>query len=372
MTYKIDIEDSADLDTIEDRPLEFWEEKQKELVTSVVDYNLSSLSDLVKSGSIDLSPKYQRRYRWDNNRKSKLIESLLMNVPVPPIFLNEDAYGQYSVIDGKQRLTAISEFMSNRLTLAGLEIFSDINGRRFSDLPSKFQTVIKTRPTLRAIIVLRQSDEDVKFEVFQRLNTGGVAANSQEIRNSTYPGRFNDLILKLSERSEFHNLLGIKDKSKSAIYMEMRDVEFVLRYFTFRKNWNNFSGRGIKDSMDRFMTSNQNPSDDSLLEMEKSFLDTLKCVKAAFGNEAFRRFLVEKRTWRKQVIAALFDAQMFACDGRIDQIASIKKNSSKIIASLEKAFEDPTFDESISGATNNIGKFRFRIEKIKKILDETI
>ena len=178
MPYKNDIEDSNDLDTIRGRPLEFWEEKQKELVTSVVDYNLGSLTDLVKSGAIDLSPKYQRRYRWDIPRKSKLIESLLMNVPVPPIFLNEDTYGTYSVIDGKQRLTAISEFMSNDLILTGLEVFSDINGKRFSDLPSKFQSVIRTRPTLRAIIVLRQSDEDVKFEVFQRLIDLGAGLHS--------------------------------------------------------------------------------------------------------------------------------------------------------------------------------------------------
>lgn len=135
-----------------------------------------------------------------------------MNVPVPPIFLNEDQYGQYSVIDGKQRLTAIHEFLKGHLELTGLEVFSDINGKTIDDLPSNLRQVLRTRPTLRATIILRQSDADVKFEVFQRLNTGGVRLNPQEIRNSTYPGPLNDLILRLSEDRRFHKLLGVTKK----------------------------------------------------------------------------------------------------------------------------------------------------------------
>jgi hypothetical protein len=105
---KHDIEESEEiLDSIQGDPTDFWEAKQRELVTSVVDYNLGTLAQLVQDGTIDVSPKYQRRFRWDNERQSKLIESFLMNVPVPPIFLNEDQYGQYSVIDGKQRLIDI-------------------------------------------------------------------------------------------------------------------------------------------------------------------------------------------------------------------------------------------------------------------------
>jgi hypothetical protein len=106
MTLKLkqDIEESDEiLNRIEGDPVDFWEKKQRDLVTSVVDYNLGTLSQLSTDGTIDLSPKYQRRFRWDKERQSLLIESFLMNVPVPPIFLNEDKYGQYSVIDGKQR-----------------------------------------------------------------------------------------------------------------------------------------------------------------------------------------------------------------------------------------------------------------------------
>lgn len=236
---KRDIEETEDmLDSYEDEStLKFWEAKQRELVTSVVDYNLSTLSDLVTEKIIDLFPEYQRRFRWDVTRQSKLIESFLMNVPVPPIFLNEDKYGRYSVIDGKQRLTAITSFFRGRLVLRGLEIFSDINGLSFDDLPTGLRQVLRTRPTLRAIIILKQSDSRIKFEVFERLNTGGVRLNPQEIRNSAYTGPLNDLILKLSVNPNFHKLLRIKKTTTSSIYQEMRDAEFVLRFFTFKDNW---------------------------------------------------------------------------------------------------------------------------------------
>jgi Protein of unknown function DUF262 len=126
-----DLEDSESLDRDEPEPLEFWATKQKELVTSVVDYNLSTLVDLIKDATIDLDPTYQRRLRWDSSKQSRLIESFLMNVPVPPVFLNEDEYGRYSVIDGKQRLMAVANFLGNNLVLERLKIFSDINGLKF-------------------------------------------------------------------------------------------------------------------------------------------------------------------------------------------------------------------------------------------------
>jgi uncharacterized protein with ParB-like and HNH nuclease domain len=207
--YTNDLEDSSQLDAEEVEAFEFWATKQKDLVTSMVDYNLSTLAELINDETIDLNPMHQRRLRWNLGKQSKLIESFLMNVPVPPIFLNEDEYGRYSVIDGKQRLSAVTSFLSNNLVLEGLQIFADINGNKFNDLPSKLRSIIRTRPTLRAIIILRQSDSDLKNEVFHRLNTGGEHLNPQEIRNNAYHGTLNNLIMELSESRIFHTALGI-------------------------------------------------------------------------------------------------------------------------------------------------------------------
>jgi len=362
-----DLEESEELlDAEEGQPVDFWEKKQKELVLSVVDYNLGTLADLVSSNTIDLSPRYQRRFRWDNTRKSKLIESFLMNVPVPPIFLNEDQYGQYSVIDGKQRLTSITEFFKGKFKLTGLKVFSDINGYCFDDLPSKLQSVIRTRPTLRAVIILRQSDEDVKFEVFQRLNTGGVRANPQEIRNSTYPGPFNDLLLGLSVETRFHSILGIKFRNRSSIYQEMRDVEFVLRFFTFRECWHDFKGGSMKNLMDHYMRDNQKLGESEIRQLSDIFLATISKVNMCFGEYSFRRWEPARNRWRRQVLAALYDAQMFACDGFEE--ASLEGKGEEAIIRMKELFQDEDFLKAISAATNNVGNFRARITKVKDML----
>lgn len=370
VNYKWDIEETAEeLDSIEGDPVNFWEKKQRELITSTVDYNLSTLADLIQTKSIDLSPKYQRRFRWDDVRQSKLIESFLMNVPVPPVFLNEDTYGQYSVIDGKQRLSAIYEFLRGRLKLQGLEIFSDINGMTFDDLPKPLQSVIKTRPTLRAIIILRQSDDDVKFEVFQRLNTGGVRLNAQEIRNSAYPGPFNDLVLELSLDKKFHRLLGIKKKEDSAIYQEMRDAELVLRYFTFRDTWDSFSG-GVKRYLDRFMVHSQNMPEKQVELARRDFLHTLEIVEACFNEYAFQRWLPEKQQWRKQILAALFDAQMFACRGR--NLEAARSAQPQVLSKFKQLFENSDFRRSIDASTNAPVALKTRVSMLKNMLDDIL
>lgn len=368
--YKRDIEETdEELENLEGDPVNFWEMKQRELVTSTLDYNLRTIFDLIQSKTIDLSPEYQRRFRWDETRQSRLIESFLMNVPVPPIFLNEDKYGQYSVIDGKQRLQAIYEFFRGKLVLKNLYIFSDINGMTFDELPRPLQTVIGTRPTLRAVIILRQSDVDVKFEVFQRLNTGGVQLNPQEIRNSTYPGALNSMILDLSVNRKFHTLLGIKNKERSAIYQEMRDAELVLRYLTFRDTWETFSG-GMKRSMDHFMALHSHTSKSEIDSMKKDFLDTLDVVEACFDNHAFQRWIPERKQWRQQVVAAIYDAEMFAARGL--PVAKVLSKREKIITKLEGLFTDDEFRRAIEAQTNTPSYFRTRVRKMKALLENAL
>jgi len=370
ISLKRDIEETEDMlnSYDDDSTLKFWEAKQRELVTSVVDYNLSTLSDLVSEKIIDLSPEYQRRFRWDITRQSKLIESFLMNVPVPPIFLNEDKYGRYSVIDGKQRLTAITSFFKNILILKGLEIFSDINGLSFNNLPTGLRQILRTRPTLRAIIILKQSDSRIKFEVFQRLNTGGVGLNPQEVRNSAYPGPLNDLILKLSVNPKFHKLLRIKRPATSSIYQEMRDAEFVLRFFTFKDNWKQITG--IKRRMDKYMEDNQYVSKEYLKKLEKDFLRTIDVVEIALGDYAFRRWLPEKSQWRNQILAALFDAEVFACIHFSKEQVNGKRE--KILKGLKNLFFDDIFRDSIDVGTNSPKRFKIRIASVVDMMSKVV
>lgn len=368
--YIHDLEESDEvLDAEIDDPVGFWEAKQRDLVTSVLDYNLGTLSELVTAKTIDLSPEYQRRDRWSSGRQSKLIESFLMNVPIPPVFLNEDDYGQYSVIDGKQRLTAIHEFMRGRLKLSGLKVFEDINGDSLDSLPPALQNVIKTRANLRAVIILRQSDPDIKFEVFQRLNTGGVKANPQEIRNSAWPGPLNNLILDLSTYPPFHKLLRIDQQERSAIYKEMRDAEFVLRYFAFRDTWRTFSG-GMMRHMDTHMATNQRMEPSELAMAREDFVNTLANVASAFGDHAFQRWVPATGEWRRQVIAALYDAEMFASRGRSpEELAAV---SPAIVAGTKALFQKDDFRKSIDAATNTPALFKARIAMMCEVIDTAL
>lgn len=366
---KNDIEDT---DNTEDSSVViFLNKKQRELITSTVDYNLESLSQLINKRTIDLAPKYQRRFRWDDARKSKLIESFLMNVPIPPIFLNEDDFGKYSVIDGKQRLSAISEYLSGKLSLIELKVFTDLNGLNFFDLPIEFQSSLKIRANIRAIIILRQSDKDIKYEVFQRLNTGGVKLNAQEIRNSAFPGKLNDKILELSENKYFHKLLGIKSISKSRIYQEMKDAELVLRFFALRKSWKQYAG-GLKKILDSFMDDNQTMIEAQVNEMAKEFTETLQKVELIFGEEgSFRRWISENNKWKQQVSAPLFDAQMFACYRKKKE--RLDNSKSVILSDFKKLFtNDREFIQSIESSTASPNRFLYRITKLNEIINNHI
>lgn len=348
-----------------ERSRDFWKNQNRELNTNTIEYSLPHLADLIQRKKINLEPRYQRRHRWDNERQSKLIESFIMHVPVPPIYLNEDKKGVFSVIDGKQRLNAIWNFFLGGLRLEGLEIFNDLNGLSLKELPSEIQDDLITVPSLRAIILLRHSGEPLKFEVFQRLNTGGVSLNAQEIRNSTYPGPLNDLVLELSENEKFYKLLGITNKSKSSIYKNMRDAEYVLRFLTFRENWEIFSG-SIKDSMNQFMYLNQYMGKVQLNEARISFLETIDKVEACFGEYAFKRWMPEKNQWRTQVNVSLYDAEMFGCMGlTVNDAARLRP---KILQGFKELSKNEEFEKTIYSGTNARSSFIYRITAVRTLL----
>jgi len=124
------------------------------------------VAEMVAKKAIEIDPKYQRRERWSREKQSALIESFILNVPIPPIYLAEDDYGNYSVIDGKQRLTAIFLFMKKKMRLQYLENFTEMEGATLEELPSSIQNALNFRPYVRVVTLLKQSDPNIKYEVF--------------------------------------------------------------------------------------------------------------------------------------------------------------------------------------------------------------
>ena len=165
------------------------------------------------------------------------------------------------------------------------------------------------------------------------------------------------------------SLLGIKNKEKSAIYKEMKDAEFVLRYLSFRDTWQNFSG-SIMRNMDHYMVDNQKMTLVEIRAANDDFLQAITVVEAAFGSHAFRRWVPEKSQWRQQIIAALFDAEMFACRGFSEDV--LNKNQSEIIENMKLLFENSEFRKSIDSATNSPGSFRDRIRIVRDMIIRTL
>lgn len=336
---------------------------QQAAVLEIADQGLISLAQLVASGAIDVAPKFQRRDRWDHDKQSRLIESFLTNIPVPPVYLAEDLarLGSYAVIDGKQRLTAIATFFADSLLLRGLTRLTDLNGLRYSDLPTPIRNSLGMK-NLRITTLLRQSSEELKHEVFLRLNTGGEILNAQEIRNVAYRGPLNDLIYSLAENSFLRSQFKVVPPSSPA-YRQMTDAEFVLRFFALSANWHDFKGE-LREELDRFMLKNRFLETSPLRHLRKSFEGCLTTVEAIWGSDAF------KRPGRDQALAGLYDAQMIAIatlsSGELEVLV---KRRDLVRERTEQLFvSDADFEESVRRATNTPSRLRYRTEQLGYVL----
>lgn len=246
---------------------------------------------------------YQRNYVWSTKSRSLLIESFIMNVPIPPIFLYERDYSFYEILDGKQRISSIVKFYNDEFALEGLEVWSELNGKKYSTLPIRIKEGLDRR-YLSSIIMLKESAKDafevnkLKKMVFERLNSGGEKLYPQESRNAVFGGPFNDLCKELAKNRMFRVSWGFK-KNKLQISLfedddeiinndtiHMKDVELVLRFFAFRQldkfenNLNNF--------LDVYLNNANNYSFDLLTQLKRLFLETIDFAYTLFDGHPFR------------------------------------------------------------------------------------
>ncbi|WP_020210917.1 DUF262 domain-containing protein [Gilvimarinus chinensis] len=337
---------------------------QESLVTQQSDFSLSAIAEMVKFESIDITPHYQRRDRWHVEKQSALIESFLLNIPVPPVYLSEDEYGTYTVIDGKQRITAIYDFLSGKFKLKDLKEVPELNGFTFEQLPTQLKRALSIRPFMRVITLLKQSDPELKYEVFLRLNTGGEKLKAQEIRNVAFAGPLNDLLFELSENEFLKSKLKITS-NKSAAYRSMDDLELVLRFFTIHSRWENF-GKKISVAMDDFMAENQ---DKEVNELRELFQYSIEGCQKIWGDFSFQKPL--NNGWREQLITPLFDAQMVAVSlldpARVQALEGVQD---VVLSATRDLYEnDPEFHKAVTQATGDTLAIRNRVSKLKDMLE---
>jgi hypothetical protein len=341
-----------------------YSEHMRQIVTQKIDLPISTLPSMIND-QINLNPNFQRRDRWDQVKQSRFIESIIMNVPIPPVFLGEDQYGAYVVLDGRQRLTAINEFLKNTYQLKSLEIWQDLNGLRFSDLQKKKLDRAITRRFVPAVVILKESSPQVKYDVFDRLNTGGVIAEPMEIRNAVFQGEFNKLIHDLSETKVFRNLWNIPsddgDKlEKNNLYRKMEDVELVLRFFALFNH--DRMDMKFKDYLGDFMDARNKEyvADPALKQADTALFRraTSNCW-SVFGEDAFRK--PAEQGLQSVKSAPLADAAMIAL-AEIDPIVATENRERIRTAILNLCENNDAFKRAIGTGTNGKGAIKTRIE----------
>lgn len=248
-----------------------------------------------QDGELNLQPNWQRDFVWDQKKASKLVESVLINVPLPAIYLDEDINGVLTVIDGQQRLTSLIAYIEGRFEnsrnefvdfqLKGLEVLSDLEGKKFSELDISQKRKIRNT-VIRSLVIEHRSHPDIKFEIFERLNTGAVKLNDDELRNSVYRGTYNDLLKELSKNEIFQKLL-----DRPQFHKRMIDRGMILRFFSFWKKTYLHYKPPIKQFINHEIAQNRNISEEDMSKYRKVFLNSIEMVKIVFGDKAFRRFV---------------------------------------------------------------------------------
>lgn len=366
---------------------EKYESGEQRIVTESNREKLPNFVEALKKPNyILLKPFYQRRKRWDAIRQSRLIESFIVNVPVPPIFLYEKAYNSYEVMDGQQRITAIQDFYENRLALKGLERWPELNGRTYQQLPSKIKSGIDRR-SISSIVLLKESAQDeeeattLKQLVFERLNTGGVKLSHQEIRNALYQSKFNTLLLDLTKTPEFRDCWGIPRVTEAEelapsfklltnrMWQTMEDVELVLRFFSLR-HIEHFQG-GMQSFLTKYSIRALTFGEEDIATLKTLFQDTFRLAQELFGERTFRPYNLRKERWDRSPQKAFYDAVMVSLSRRLDSRDQLVQRREAIITKTEELFvNNPS--GTFTGRGNTKGDIENRIDLFGKMLDAAL
>lgn len=353
-----------------------YESRKHRILTEINREKLPSFVSSLKNPSyMELQPFYQRRLRWDDIKQSKLIESFLINIPVPPIILYEVSYNAYEVMDGQQRISAIRNFYENNLTLKGLDIWPELNGLKYEQLPRKIRAGIDRRSISSIVIITESATDDeqalfLKQTTFERLNTGGVRLSNQEVRNCLYQGKFNRLLLALSANEIFKQAWKIVDTdpekiSEDNLYKKMEDVELILRFFALR-HFEKFK-KGMKNFLDLYMMKSLKFETEEIELLKNLFLDTLNLGFAIYGQYLFKPFDVQNHTWKDKSYKDYYDAVMVGLSRHLENGNILIERKTLVIEATQELFKSPQ-----SGLFTGEGKTKAEIQKRFTLFDEML
>ena len=326
------------------------------LRTEQYDFSVATLVAMMEKGEMTI-PEFQRRYVWSDRQASRLIESLIIQCPIPIIYLNQERDETFSVIDGNQRLNSLKRFLEDDFSLSGLTSYPELAGLFYSQLDVRFQRHISNR-VLRCTVILKETHPQVKFDVFERLNSGAVALTRQELRHGLYYGNLLKKASSIAKELKLEKHFGgRKDK-------RMKAEELVIRY------WALCQGIGIYEKplatfISNYAETNRNPSEKVLEELASNISQTYTRATELFGPHCFSFAKGDASRFN----AAVFDAQMVACS-KLSNAAYTALATKK--QAIRKAYENlqnnPEYERSVTLATSDKAALQGRIHKVVTLL----
>lgn len=322
------------------------------------DLAVRQLFDMVTEKMIDIAPEYQRHFKWNAERQSQLIESLLLGIPVPSLFMATNADSTWEVVDGLQRLTTLVNFVGNadqitvvnkaakKLKLTGLEKMSSLNGLTFEELPKSVQITFLTRP-IRVTVLNDRSDFGVRYDLFERLNTGGITLHPQEIRNCIFIGEFNEFLKKCAQNKSFKAVLKLaSDAERSGSHEEL-----ALKFFAYYEDEEKFV-HSVEGFLNNYMEEKSKKFTNKK-KLKNIFDATFACLEEALPQGIVRS------TRANTTPLVLYEAISVGVAKAID-------DGHKVDAGLLSALlDDPALKRLTTGATNSRKMLSSRIAFVR-------
>jgi hypothetical protein len=321
--------------------------------------------------ALNLAPDFQRQaHIWTPEAKSKLIESILIRIPLPAFYIDGTNEDEWVVVDGLQRLSALNQFVvdksEKRLKLVGLEYLKELNSKNYDELERRYQRrILETQVTV--YLIEKGTPLEVKYNIFKRINTGGVRLSNQELRHALNPGEAIKFLAQLASFSEFKRVVNLSDSKKK----RMDDREFVLGFLAFYLiSYKEYKDETRDSFFSKALSKINNLSTSKIKQIEEVFKKAMIAAFDIFGNNAFRK-ISQKNKRKFPINKSLFEVWSVNL-GKLDtkDIQILKDRKQKLINTFVKYVDnDAEFLESISQAAN---KIEHRFETVEKIIQEVL
>jgi len=352
--------------------------KDKRVLTQALDERVESLVHRIRRGRLILQPEFQRDFVWSHSKSSLLVESILMGIPLPVVYVAELEDGSWEVVDGQQRLTAIRSYIDGQFPdgsvfkLGKLKVRDDLRGKTFKDLPANEQGALEDY-VLRLIKIQKEADEDLKFEVFERLNSGADKLNDMELRNCIYRGSYNDLLKELVENQTLLRIRGEETPDK-----RMKDRQLLLRFFAMWRNTHLRYRGPMKQFMNQEMQRHREATPAEIEQMRKVFQEAIQMAWDVFGAQAFRRYTppldaFSSGKWEAggKLNIALWDTLLYVFS-YFDRRQIIPIADAIREEFLDLMSNDATFIDYIGRTTDKPDRVRYRAEIWKARMEQLV